>query len=441
MTHISDIALIILAAGKGTRMKSPLPKVLHAVGHRPMVLRCLDAAQPLKPKKTVMITGYAADQVQKTVSEDYPNVGYVHQAEQLGTGHAVKVAKEALKGFEGTVVILYGDAAILPSEPLQKLVDTHHQNGNDLTLVTGQMDAPKGLGRIMRGADGAFLGSVEEKEATPEQLKSREINPCLYALKSDVLWDLLDKIDNKNSKNEYYLTDIEKLALKGNLKVEAIDGGDGLPLVGCNSRVELTKAETYFQNKMRKKLLENGIIMQAPETVFFAWDTQVAEGVTIDPYVVFGEGVRVVAGAHIKSFSHLEGAVVGQNTVVGPHARLRPGTVVEEDARIGNFVEVKKATIGKGSKVNHLSYVGDATIGEDCNIGAGTIFANYNHKKKEKNAVTLGKAVSTGANSVLVAPVRVSDDAMIAAGTTIRKDVEARALVVDTCDQVVKKPK
>lgn len=435
----SPLAVIILAAGKGTRMKSALPKVLHPVAGMPMLGHVLTAAQRLNPEKIVVVTGFGAETVETYVSHAFAGspIAFARQTEQKGTGHAVMQAETALAGFEGTVVIFSGDSMLPEREDvLPALMGTHATEGNALTVLSANVPDPKGYGRIFK--DGALLVNVEEKDCDDAQRAITTVNTSFYAVESRLLWAMLPKLTPNNAQGEYYLTDIIRLAGQSGATV----GMAAVPCVreeiGMNNRAEIAQMEALWQTRKRQDALMAGVTLVAPETVFFSPDTQIAADVTIHPNVVFGPGVVIETGVTVLPFCHLEGCTLKTGCRVGPFARLRPTTTVGEGSHIGNFVELKNATFGAHSNAGHLSYIGDATVGDDCNLGAVTVTANYNHVTKQKFTTTIGDRVSTGSLSVLVAPVTVADDAYIGAATAVRKPVPAHALVATTAQQIVK---
>ncbi len=439
------ITAVVLAAGKGTRMRSPLPKVLHQVGGRAMVLRLMDSLNQAEIADAVVVTGFESQMVVDEVQAAYPNTRFAEQTEQLGTAHAVQQAVPQLPEQECTVVIVYGDAPLIPAQALQQLVTEHEAQGNDLTTITATAEDPTGFGRIVRDAQGNFVQTVECKECTAEQKEITEVSTCLYAVSSSVLREFLPQIDNNNAKGEYYLTALEGLALQAGKKVGTIDGGEADLLVGVNSLDQLAVAEVAWQEQKRAYYLANGVKMHDPFTVYFSYDTKLEPGCVIGPNVLFHQGVTVCegvvlegfaslqnctigSGSTVHAFSHVNGATIGENNAVGPFARLRPGAELAADVKVGNFVEIKKSTIGQGTKVNHLSYVGDAQVGAQVNVGAGLVTANYNRLTGEKAQTTVGDGASIGANNTLVAPVTVGAQAFTAAGATVRKDVPPAAL-------------
>ena len=436
--NTARIAVVTLAAGKGTRMKSDLPKVLHKVAGRPMVGHALAAAQALGSDTNVVVVGHGAEAVQAYVSGAFAGTKFVVQAEQKGTGHAVLSCKDVLKDFEGTIVVVYGDAPLLTGEALQGLLAEHREASAAVTVLTTMVDDPTGFGRIVRDDEGNLVKSVEEKEADEDERMIDEVNTGIFALESKHLWTLLETVTPTGSKGEYYLTDVLHLAREKGLEVAVSLQDGGLELLGVNDKVQLAEAEWSWQNRARYSHMVNGVGMIDADTVFLSFDTQLAAGVELEPNVYFAEGVTVGEGARIRAFSHLEGCTVGAGCVVGPFARLRPGAALGTDVHIGNFVEVKNAQLADGVKANHLTYLGDVSVGAGTNVGAGTIVANYNHHKKLKRKSVIGANVSIGSGTVLVAPVSVGDNATTGAGTVVRKDVPEGALAVTRGEDVVR---
>ncbi|MGX0903665.1 bifunctional UDP-N-acetylglucosamine pyrophosphorylase/glucosamine-1-phosphate N-acetyltransferase [Roseovarius sp. MBR-79] len=419
-----SVALIVLAAGKGTRMNSDLPKVLHPIAGEAMLVHAIAAGGALDPARVVVVAGHGADAVRKAALDFDPAVQVVLQAEQLGTAHAVAQAAPALEGFTGDAVVLYGDTPLIRPETLERMAEAraHH----DIVVLGFNAADPGRYGRLVMAGE-ALERIVEFKDATEAERAIALCNSGVVMAAAPVLFDLVGAVGNENAAGEYYLTDIVALARARGLSATAVACDEGETL-GVNSRAELSRAEAAFQDRARAEALETGVTLQAPETVHFARDTWVGRDAVIEPFVVFGPGVTVESGAHIRAFSHLEGCHVSRGAVVGPYARLRPGTELSEDVRIGNFVEVKNALIAEGAKVNHLSYIGDAEIGEGSNIGAGTITCNYDGVMKHRT--TIGRGVFIGSDTMLVAPVTVGDGAMTASGSVITRDVEAGALAV-----------
>ncbi len=427
-------AAVILAAGQGTRMRSPLPKVLHAVASRPMLDRAIDAAEALGCSRIVVVAGAHAPQVAAHARRRLGDDAIAIQDPPLGTGHAVQAAKGALCGFEGDVVVTYADTPLLDAAAVAPLFQAR-QDGADLAVLGFQAAAPGAYGRLLLGKGSALERIVEAKDASAEMLAITACNSGVLAAPAALLFDLLAQVGNDNAKGEYYLTDIVGLARNRGLRVEAAFT-DEARVLGVNSQAELAAAEAVFQRQRRLQALTSGVAMPAPDTVMFAYDTLIEAGAVIEPYVVFGPGVRVRSAATIRAFSHLEGAQVEAGAIVGPYARLRPGAEIGPDAHIGNFVEVKKVKVGQGAKANHLSYLGDGTVGAGANIGAGVIFCNYDGFDKHQTHVGLGAFI--GSDTALVAPVSVGAGAFTGSGSVITRDVAADALALARGQQVEK---
>ena len=422
-------SVIILAAGKGTRMESDLPKVLHHLAGAPMLLHVMKSSATLEPERLVIIAGHGADAV-GAVARDYSETAQVVlQSEQLGTGHAVSQAKSALADCTGDVIVLYGDTPFVRPETLQALLAA--RKTADIVLLGFEAANAGRYGRlVMQGS--AVSRIVEYKDASEQERAITFCNSGVICAKADVLFSLLEAVGNDNASKEYYLTDIVQLANDRNLSVAAVHC-DEAETMGINSRAELAQAEASFQSRTRMEMMALGVSLTAPETVYFAYDTVLGRDSQVEPNVVFGPGVTVENGAHIRAFSHLEGCHISSGAVVGPYARLRPGTELAENVRIGNFVEIKNARIEDGAKVNHLSYIGDANIGEASNIGAGTVTCNYDGVGKHHTEI--GASVFIGSNTMLVAPVTVGDAAMTASGSVITKNVEPGALAIARSEQ------
>ena len=422
-------SVIILAAGKGTRMESDLPKVLHHLAGAPMLLHVMSSSATLEPERLVIIAGHGADAV-SAVAHDYNETAQVVlQSEQLGTGHAVSQAKSALADYTGDVIVLYGDTPFVRPETLQALLAA--RKTADIVVLGFQAANAGRYGRlVMQGS--AVSRIVEYKDASEQERAITFCNSGVICAKADVLFSLLEAVGNDNASKEYYLTDIVQLANDRNLSVAAVHC-DEAETMGINSRAELAQAEASFQSRTRMEMMALGVSLTAPETVYFAYDTVLGRDSQVEPNVVFGPGVTVENGARIRAFSHLEGCHISSGAVVGPYARLRPGTELAENVRIGNFVEIKNARIEDGAKVNHLSYIGDANIGEASNIGAGTVTCNYDGVGKHHTEI--GASVFIGSNTMLVAPVTVGDAAMTASGSVITKNVEPGALAIARSEQ------
>jgi bifunctional UDP-N-acetylglucosamine pyrophosphorylase/glucosamine-1-phosphate N-acetyltransferase len=419
-----NIALIILAAGKGTRMQSELPKVLHKVAGAPMLIHAMRAGRALEPKRTIIVAGHGFEAVSAAASAEDPEVEIVRQEAQLGTGHAVDQARAALDDFDGTVIVLYGDCPLIQPRTLEELTATLSTAA--VSVLGFEAENPARYGRLITDGD-RLKRIVEFKDATPAERAIRLCNSGIMAASAQLLFDLLSEIDANNASGELYLTDVIGKAVGRGLSCTAIRCAERETL-GVNSRVELMQAEKEFQTLRRAEALEDGISMPAPETVHFSYDTVIGRDAIIEQNVVFGPGVTVESGAQIRAFSHLEGAHVARGCVVGPYARLRPGAELAEDVKIGNFVEIKASTLDEGAKVNHLSYIGDAHIGARANIGAGTITCNYDGVMKHHTSI--GEAAFIGSNTMLVAPITVGQDAMTASGSVITRDVPAGDLAI-----------
>lgn len=419
-------AAVILAAGKGTRMKSPLPKVMHEVAGRPMVDWSIELAREVGAGRIVAVVHPSQDGLIAHLQTKHPDVAIALQDPPQGTGHAVRCAQAALTGFEGDLAVLYGDTPLVPAATIEGLFRTLSDKVG-LGVLGFEAAEPGLYGRLVTAADGSLEAIVEARDAAPDQLSIRLCNSGVMAGRAKDMLRLLQKITNNNAKGEYYLTDLVGLARgEGIGCAVAVSAEDDL--IGCDSKADLAEAETSFQARRRRALLEAGVTMVAPETVYFSHDTEVGPDAVIEPHVVFGPGVKVAGGARIRAFSHLEGAIVGEDCEIGPYARLRPQTVLGRGVRVGNFVETKNTEIGAGAKANHLAYLGDGTVGENANIGAGTIFCNYDGFQKHLTQV--GDGAFIGSNSALVAPVNVGDGAYVGSGSVITKDVPADSLAV-----------
>ena len=417
-------ALIVLAAGKGTRMNSDQPKVLHRIAGAPMLWHALRAGAALEPERTVVVGGHGFDAGAEAARDYDPELAVVEQADQLGTGHAVRIALPALDGFEGDVVVLYGDTPFISPDTLEAMRAARATH--DIVVLGFEAANPARYGRlVMEGDD--LVKIVEFKDTTDEERAITLCNSGVIAADAGVMAEMLAKVDNDNASGEYYLTDVPGLA-RAEGKTATVVRCPEAETLGVNSRTDLAFAEAAFQTAARAELLDLGVTLQAPETVHLAWDTEVGRDAEIEPNVVFGPGVTVESGARIRAFSHLEGCHVSRGAVVGPYARLRPGAELAEDVHVGNFVEVKNAVLHEGVKANHLTYIGDAEIGEKTNIGAGTITCNYDGVFKHRTVI--GKHAFIGSDTMLVAPVTVGDGAMTGSGSTITTDVPAGALAI-----------
>ncbi|AUW60350.1 bifunctional N-acetylglucosamine-1-phosphate uridyltransferase/glucosamine-1-phosphate acetyltransferase [Sphingobium sp. SCG-1] len=417
------MAAIILAAGQGTRMKSTKHKVLHSVAGRPMLLHLLASLSELAPERQVVVVGAGREQVEAAVAGH--NVAIAVQSEQLGTGHAVAQAHDALAGFVGDVLILYGDVPLISSATMRSLIERLNRGDDPRAVVLGfRSDEGGAYGRIIADGQGIIEKMVEYKDATEAERAVTLFNSGLMATRSTDLFVLLDQIGNANAAGEYYLPDIIMLPGQKSAVVET----DSFEVAGVNSRIELAQVEAAWQAQRRVEAMREGVTLVAPETVFFAHDTVLGRDVLVEPHVVFGPGVVVEDDVVIHGFSHLEGATVRSGAEIGPYARLRPGADIGVKAKVGNFVEVKKATLGEGAKANHLSYIGDANVGAGANIGAGTITCNYDGFLKYRTEIGAGAFI--GSNSALVAPVSIGEGAIVGAGSVVTRDVAAGDLAV-----------
>jgi len=420
------VAAIILAAGKGTRMKSDTHKVLHRIAGRPMLMHLLASVDALKPQRKVVVVGSGRDQLEAALKGH--DTALAVQEPQLGTGHAVQQAEGALSGFDGDVLILYGDVPLVPTATMQRMLDRLTEADKPLCVVLGFRPAdPGAYGRIVTEDQRTIAKMVEFKDANAAE---RQINLCnsgLMAVRSADLFALLAQVDNNNAAGEYYLPDIVMLGLKAG-RVSAVIETEPAEVDGVNSRSELAAVEAKWQQRRRAQAMADGATLIAPKTVWFSHDTVIGRDVIIEPNVFFGPGVTVADKVVIHAFCHIEGAKIEAGAEIGPYARLRPGAVLGEKSKIGNFVEVKKAVFGKGAKANHLSYIGDASVGAGANIGAGTITCNYDGFFKYQTVI--GEGAFIGSNSALVAPVTIGDGAIVGAGSTVTADVSADALAL-----------
>ena len=422
-------AVVILAAGLGTRMKSSLPKVMHPVARRPLIGWALDAASTLAPERIVVVIGPDMDAVAAAVAP-WP---CAVQEPRLGTGHAVAQAREALAKFDGDVLVIYGDTPFVRPETLAAMLDARAAATDPAVVVLGFRPVdPGAYGRLIVGSAGGLERIVEAKDASPDELTVSLCNSGVMAIDGAVLFDLIDRIGNANAKGEYYLTDIVGLA-RADGRACAVVEAEEAELMGVNSRADLAVAEALAQTALRARAMDGGATLTDPASVFFAWDTETGRDVTIGPNVVFGPGATIGDNVAIDAFCHIEGASVAEGARVGPFARLRPGADVGANAHIGNFVEIKNAVIEPGAKANHLSYIGDARVGAKANIGAGTITCNYDGYFKSHTDI--GAHAFIGSNTALVAPVSVGDGAIIGAGSVVSKDVAADSLAVTRAEQ------
>jgi len=425
---------LILAAGKGTRMKSDLAKVLHPIGGRSLLAHVVALARETGASRLGVVIGPDMANVGREARAGFDNAELFVQHQQNGTADAVLAARDMLQSYEGDIAVLYGDTPLITSKTINQLRQTLSE-GADVCVIGFETDTPGGYGRLLMGDEGVLLSIREEKDASPDELNCKFCNSGVMGFRAGHLLPMLDEISNDNASGEYYLTDVVEIARAKGLNTAAISCPES-EVMGVNSRVHLAEADAIFQNRMRAHAMAEGATLMAPETVYFSYDTRLGRDVIIEPNVFFGAGVVIDDGAYIKAFSHFENVSIGPDATVGPYARLRPGAEIKSGARVGNFVEIKNAVIEPGAKVNHLSYVGDAQIGEGANIGAGTITCNYDGFRKHRTEI--GARAFIGSNSALVAPVKIGDGAFVGSGSVITKDVEADALAIARGSQEVR---
>jgi bifunctional UDP-N-acetylglucosamine pyrophosphorylase/glucosamine-1-phosphate N-acetyltransferase len=426
------LAVIVLAAGKGTRMKSDLHKVLHPIAGHPMLLHLLGSISEVGVARTVIVAGDRREQIEAALAGSGSEV--VVQEPQLGTAHAALQAKAALADFSGLVLVCFGDVPFLAGATVRRLCDAL-AGGAKVAVLGFRPNDTAAYGRIIADHDATVRKMVEHKDASHEERAVNLCNSGVIVAHSEDMWRLLEAVGNNNAAGEYYLPDVATNAIAEGARVVVVET-DEAEVMGINSRAELAEAEARWQQRRRRRAMEDGASLIAPETVWFAWDTKLGRDVLVEPNVVFGPGVTIADGVRIRGFCHIEGASLATGVEVGPYARLRPGAVLEEKAKVGNFVEVKKATMGKGAKANHLSYIGDAEVGAGANIGAGTITCNYDGYFKYKTVI--GERAFIGSNSALVAPVKIGADAIVGAGSTVTRDVMDGELRIVRGEQLVK---
>ena len=444
MTNSSHLNIVILAAGQGTRMKSSLPKVLHPLAGQPLVQHVINVSKNLNPDIINVVYGHGGELVQQQIND--PEINWVLQAEQLGTGHAVDQVSDQLKDNQ-LVLILYGDVPLIKVETLTELLE---QAKDGFSLLTMNLDNPQGYGRIVRNKEGLVENITEEKDASEEIKKIGEVNTGILAIKADLLKSWLSKLDNKNAQKEYYLTDVIEMAVKDNVTVRTTQPDNEHEVMGVNNRMQLAELERYYQKEQANKLMEGGITLADPNRIDIRGEIKHGQDIFIDINVVFegnvsiGNNVSIGANCVIKDtkiaddvvilpMSSIDNASVGKGSKVGPFARLRPGAVLGDNTHIGNFVEIKKTYVGVGSKVNHLTYVGDSLIGKNVNIGAGTITCNYDGANKHQTIIE--DNVFIGSATQLVAPVKIGKNATVGAGTTITTDVAEDELAITRVKQ------
>ena len=427
----TGFSVVVLAAGQGTRMRSDTHKVLHPIAGKPMLLHLLDTVEAMGAERQVVVVGKGREQLEAALAGR--GVTTALQAEQKGTAHAVQMARQALDGFDGPVLILYGDTPFVTADTLQRMLARLGEADNPgVVVMASSPDDGKTYGRVILGEGDRIAKMVEYKDATPEERAVKLCNSGMMAVGAHDLFGWLDEVGNDNAAHEYYLPDVVNIAARSGRHPVAIEG-EPFETAGVNSRAELAHLELDWQRRRREEALEQGATLIDPESVWFSADTALGRDCTIEPHVVFGRGVAIADGAVIRAFSHIEGASIATGCEVGPFARLRPGAVLEEVAKVGNFVEVKKARLGRGAKANHLSYIGDADVGAKANIGAGTITCNYDGFFKYRT--TIGADAFIGSNSALVAPVSIGDGAIVGAGSVVTKNVAADELAVARGEQ------
>lgn len=445
------LSLIILAAGKGTRMKSAKPKVLQTLAGKPLLAHVLQTSQTLQPQNTFIVYGFEGEQVKQDVQNRFTDltIHWSEQSEQLGTGHAVLMTLSDLPKT-GNSLILYGDVPLTQAATLQKLTE---KNPTGISILTMTVEDPTGLGRIKRNQDGQITAIVEQKDANPEELAIHEINSGIYCIDNQILHKYIPKIQNNNAQNEYYLTDLIKLAVADGIEIDSIQPQFSFEIAGVNDRTQLADLERTYQAHQVKILQDQGVQFADPMRVDIRGDLKVGKDVFIDTNVIFegdctlGDNVYIESGCiitdsqignatHLKPYCVITNSKIGAGVDVGPFAHLRPQTELGDRSKIGNFVETKKAKIGTASKVNHLSYIGDANLGENVNIGAGTITCNYNGAQKHLTQIEDNAFI--GSNTSLIAPVKIGKGATIGAGSTITKDVNDNALALTRAEQTQK---
>lgn len=443
---MDNLFAVVLAAGKGTRMKSSLYKVLHPVCGKPMVDHVVGNMEALGAKEIVTVVGHGAEMVKDTLGD---RSTYVVQEEQLGTAHAVQQAERALEGREGTTIVICGDTPLITPATIEQLMQTHQEAGAKATILTAIVEDPTGYGRILRGSDDLVSGIVEQKDATPEQQNVKEINSGTYCFDNKALFEALKKVDNNNSQGEYYLTDVISILKEQGEAIAAFAAADADELLGVNDRVALSQAESYMRNRLALHHMREGVTIIDPASTYIGADvvigsdTVLLPGTMLEGHTVIGEKSTIGPNSHLKNAhignettvhsSVVMDSKIADHVAVGPFAHIRPGSDLGNHVKIGNFVEVKKATIDEGSKLSHLTYMGDAEIGKNVNIGCGTISVNYDGKNKFKT--TIEDNAFIGCNSNLVAPVTVGKGAYVAAGTTVTKNVTEDSLAIGRVKQ------
>lgn len=427
MPRTNPLLVIVLAAGKGTRMKSALPKVLHPVGGLSMLGHVLRLAASANASKQAVVVGPDMEQVAHEAHRHAPDAEIYVQQNQQGTADAVLAARKALQHAQGDVIVLYADTPLISADTINRL-RTSLDNGAALSVLGFRAKDPTGYGRLLTDEKASLTAIREDKDATDEEKRIDLCNSGVMAFRVPDIVALLDRIDNNNAKKEFYLTDAVELAISDNHNTSVVECDED-EVLGVNARDQLAEAERLWQQRRRIELMRSGVTMLAPETVWLSYDTEIANDVTIEPNVFFGPGVSVGEGAHIRANCHFEGAKIGPNARIGPFARLRPGAELSDGVHIGNFVEVKNVAMAAGAKANHLSYLGDGKVGSNANIGAGTIFCNYDGFFKYQTEI--GDSAFVGSNSSLVAPVKIGEGAYVGSGSVITRDVAPGALALE----------
>jgi bifunctional UDP-N-acetylglucosamine pyrophosphorylase/glucosamine-1-phosphate N-acetyltransferase len=448
---MQELGIILLAAGQGTRMNSNVPKVLHPLGGRPLFLHALETARRLNPTRMAIVIGHGAEAVRSAYAGN--DIAWIIQEQQLGTGHAVLCAREAFKGFKGEIIILSGDVPLIQELTLSLMVEHHRSRNAAVTLLTASLDKPKGYGRILRDGRDAITGIVEEKDATSAQRQIREVNAGIYVASAPFVFTALSKVKNHNQQGEYYLPDIVAISLDQGENVETVRVGDVREVLGVNTREELAFMEKNVRQTINQKWMLTGVTLKDPDTTYIddgvtiGRDTVIGPNTQLRGKTVIGERCQIDGSAfltdadigddvHLRFSVVMTGCRVEQGAIIGPFAHLRPGSNLAPNVHIGNFVETKEAKIGEGTKANHLTYLGDVTIGRDSNIGAGTITCNYDGFHKYKT--TIGDRVQVGSDTTLVAPISLGDDVYVATASTVRHDVPDGALVYNQREERVR---
>ena len=427
-----NLRIVILAAGIGSRMKSSKPKVLHELAGRPLISWLIEAAEQLNPEKIIVVTAPQMDDVRAVIA---PHSAVIQHKAQ-GTGVAVKAALPELEGFTGDVLVLLGDTPLMAHDTMQDLIDARHLDNAGIAVLGVELDDPHGYGRLIPDKKGKLARIIEEKDCNEKEAAFNVVNTGAFCVDGTKLADWLAQLDNKNAQGEYYFTDLPEIAAREGVKTEICITYSEDEVAGINSRAQLAALENVVQHALRQKAMDEGATLLDQDSTYFSYDTQLGRDVVVEPHVFFGPKVRVGDNVRIKAFSHLEDCQIGEGADIGPYARLRPGADIGEGARIGNFVEVKKTKVGKGSKINHLSYAGDGEIGEGVNIGAGTIFCNYDGF--DKHQTKIGDRAFIGSNTTIVAPATIGENALIAAGSVVTKDAPRDALYVTRIKPMIK---